>query len=132
MRRPRCTACTGASRLRGKWDEKMTVEVEVPANITATVRLPGARMEDVMENGKAVQASAGISGVRQVNEGVFLNAGSGSYGFEIGVPEGALRAREEQVPPASLRSRVGMTRVGVLDAALKGRSSTMTPVRKDR
>jgi alpha-L-rhamnosidase len=71
-------------RVASSWevkDGKMTMQVEVPANATATVRLPGARMEDVTENGKAAQAGTGISGVRQDEGAVFAEVGSGSYEF---------------------------------------------------
>jgi alpha-L-rhamnosidase len=62
-------------------DGKMTLSVEVPANSTTTVRLPAAKVEDVTESGKELQAAASISGVRQGDGAVFLDAGSGSYEF---------------------------------------------------
>jgi alpha-L-rhamnosidase len=62
-------------------DGKMTLSVEVPANSTTTVRLPGAKVEDVKESGKELQVAASISGVRQGDGAVFLDAGSGSYEF---------------------------------------------------
>jgi len=62
-------------------DGKMTLSVEVPANSTTTVRLPAAKVEDVTESGKELQAAASISSVRQGDGAVFLDAGSGSYEF---------------------------------------------------
>ena len=56
-------------------DGKMTMTVEVPANATATVRLPGARSEEVREGGRALE------GARQSEDGVLLDVGSGSYEF---------------------------------------------------
>ena len=62
-------------------DGKMTMDVEVPANTMATLRLPGAQVEEVQENGKALSSDAGISNVRQDDGTVVLDAGSGSYEF---------------------------------------------------
>ncbi|HEV2399480.1 MAG TPA: glycoside hydrolase family 78 protein [Candidatus Sulfotelmatobacter sp.] len=62
-------------------DAKMTMDVEVPANTTATVRLPGARVEDVMESGKALQAG---SNVQQEDGAVLTEIGSGKYEFVYG------------------------------------------------
>ncbi len=68
-------------------DGKMTMSIEVPANTTATVRLPGAKVEDVTEGGKPVQAEAGMSGVRQDGDAVFANVGSGTYEFSYAYPQ---------------------------------------------
>jgi alpha-L-rhamnosidase len=56
-------------------DGKMTMDVEVPVNTTATVRLPGARLADVTEGGKALQ------GGRDGEDAAFVDLGSGSYEF---------------------------------------------------
>ncbi len=64
-------------------DGKMKLRVEVPANTTATIRLPKAGLEQVTESGKALQSSPGISGVRQGDDAVFAEAGSGIYGFDF-------------------------------------------------
>ena len=68
-------------KVASSWEVKdgmMTMEVEVPANTTATVRLPGARLEDLREGGKAV---AGAFGAKQAEDAVVLDAGSGTYEF---------------------------------------------------
>jgi len=62
-------------------DGTMTMKVEIPANSSATVRLPGARVEDVTESGKALGSGAAISGAKQIDDAVVLEAGSGSYEF---------------------------------------------------
>jgi alpha-L-rhamnosidase len=64
-------------------DGKMTLRVEVPANATASVRLPKAKLEQVTESGKPVQLSPGISGARQSDDAVFAEVGSGSYVFDF-------------------------------------------------
>ena len=62
-------------------DGKMTLSVEIPANTTATVRLPKAKLEQVTESGKPLQSSPGISGQRQSDDAVVVEVGSGSYVF---------------------------------------------------
>jgi alpha-L-rhamnosidase len=62
-------------------DGKMTLSVELPANTTATVRLPRAKLEQVTESGKPLQSSPGISGLRQSDDVVVMEVGSGSYVF---------------------------------------------------
>src|SRR5713226_577899 len=64
-------------------DGKMTVAIEVPANTTATVRLPKAKLGEVSEGGKPLADRADISGARQAGEAVVLEVGSGKYVFEI-------------------------------------------------
>jgi len=62
-------------------DGKMTLNVEVPANTTATVCLPKAKLGQVMESGKQLPSSPGISGLRQTDDAVVMEVGSGSYVF---------------------------------------------------
>jgi alpha-L-rhamnosidase len=62
-------------------DGKMTLRVEIPANTTATVRLPKAKLEQMTESGKPLQSSPGISGSRQSDDAVFAELGSGNYVF---------------------------------------------------
>jgi alpha-L-rhamnosidase len=62
-------------------DGKMTLNVEVPANTTATVRLPKAKLEQVTENGRPLPSSPGTSGWRQSDGAVVVEVGSGSYVF---------------------------------------------------
>lgn len=69
-------------KVGSSWEMKdgtMTMDVEVPANTTATVRLPGAHLRDVRENGKTLESSAGVSNARQEQDAVLLDAGSGVY-----------------------------------------------------
>jgi alpha-L-rhamnosidase len=62
-------------------DGKLTVRIEVPANTTATVRLPKARLEEVSEEGKSLAGRGDISGARQAGDAVVLEVGSGKYVF---------------------------------------------------
>jgi alpha-L-rhamnosidase len=63
-------------------DGKLTLTAEVPANTTATVRLPQAKLEQVSEGGKPVAGRAEFSKGRQERDAVVLFVGSGSYSFE--------------------------------------------------
>jgi alpha-L-rhamnosidase len=62
-------------------DGKLTMKIEVPANSSATVRVPGAKLEDVSEGGKALAGRGDISKARQAGDAVELEVGSGKYVF---------------------------------------------------
>jgi len=62
-------------------DGKMTLNIEIPANTTATVRLPGAKLADVIENGKPLSKAKGIKSSQQADDAVVLEVGSGQYKF---------------------------------------------------
>jgi alpha-L-rhamnosidase len=75
---------TPYGRVASAWKldgQAFELAVEVPANTTATVRLPGARLADVREGGQAVAAAAGLSGARQDGADVVVEAGAGAYRF---------------------------------------------------
>ncbi|MFZ0922277.1 MAG: alpha-L-rhamnosidase C-terminal domain-containing protein, partial [Candidatus Acidiferrales bacterium] len=63
-------------------DGKMTLKIEVPANTTATVRLPKAKREEVSEGGKPLTGRADIRRARQTEDAVVLEVGSGKYVFQ--------------------------------------------------
>jgi alpha-L-rhamnosidase len=63
-------------------DGKMTLRVEIPPNTTATVKLPGASLQDVSEGGKPLSGRAEFSGIKQVGDAVLLDIGSGKYEFQ--------------------------------------------------
>jgi alpha-L-rhamnosidase len=65
-------------------DGKMTVKIRVPANTTATVRLPNAKLEEVSEGGKPLAGRADISRAQQTGDAVVLDVGSGEYVFRSG------------------------------------------------
>jgi alpha-L-rhamnosidase len=60
---------------------RFALDVEIPPNATATVRLPGARRADVTEDGKALANGNGITASRQEGETVVVDVGSGRYSF---------------------------------------------------
>ena len=63
-------------------DGKMMLKIEVPANTTATVRVPHAKLEEVREGGKPLEGRSDISRARQAEGAVVLEVGSGKYVFE--------------------------------------------------
>ncbi|MGC1620399.1 MAG: alpha-L-rhamnosidase C-terminal domain-containing protein, partial [Candidatus Acidiferrum sp.] len=63
-------------------DGKLTVTIEVPANTTATVRLPNAKPEEVSESAKPLAGRTDISHLRQAGDATVFDVGSGKYIFE--------------------------------------------------
>jgi len=61
---------------------KFTLNVEVPPNTTATVRLPGARLEQVTEGQKPLVGRTDLLGARQAGDAALADIGSGRYSFE--------------------------------------------------
>ena len=59
----------------------MTLDVTVPPNTTATVRLPGARANKVQESGHPLAEAKGVGAAQQLDDAVALTVGSGSYQF---------------------------------------------------
>jgi alpha-L-rhamnosidase len=72
-------------------DGTFTLDVEVPPNATATVRLPGAHLADVTEGDHALAAGNGIASSRQDGEAAVVEIGSGEYRFRY--PAGPAAAR---------------------------------------
>ena len=62
--------------------QKMVLNVEVPPNTTATIRLPKANPADVKESGRSLQNSESITDIHQDGTAVLMRAGSGRYSFE--------------------------------------------------
>ncbi len=63
-------------------DGRFTLTIEVPANATAMVRLPKAKLEQVTEGQKPLTGRTDILGTRQVGDVVIIEVGSGNYVFE--------------------------------------------------
>lgn len=60
---------------------EMEVRVTIPANTTGTVLLPGADVETVLENGKALAQVPDIHDIQTQGTDVRITLGSGSYQF---------------------------------------------------
>ena len=72
-------------------DGKLTMTIEVPANTSATVRVPGAKLDGVSEGGKALAERADVLKARQVGNAVELEVGSGKYVFVSAYSAGATK-----------------------------------------
>ena len=90
---PLTWAVTGYKSIRGevatRWEKKgnaLTLDVTIPANTTATIRIPAAQAADVTEGGKALDGAEGIK-VEKVQDGhAVLSVGSGVYRFATKTP----------------------------------------------
>ncbi|WP_124051907.1 alpha-L-rhamnosidase [Priestia endophytica] len=65
-------------------NEDIEIEVEIPANTTATITLPSTRLENVRESGALLDATAGIYKSYEKEGNVILKVGSGFYSFKYG------------------------------------------------
>jgi alpha-L-rhamnosidase len=65
-------------------DQKMIVNVEIPPNTTATVRLLKTKLSNVKESGKSLENSEAITDIHQDGDAVVIHIGSGRYSFEYG------------------------------------------------
>ena len=63
-------------------DGKLTLEVSIPANTTATVFVPTSEASSITESGKPVAKSPGISFLREENGAAVFTVGSGNYAFK--------------------------------------------------
>ena len=75
-----------------KWSfakDRFRLAVGIPANAQATVRLPGAQLEDVSVDGKSPAESVGIHSVSQTRNAVLVAIGSGNYEFSYPAPTSA-------------------------------------------
>ncbi len=72
----------------------LTMDVEIPANTTATVYIPASIASDVTESGKAVTAESDIKISGNEKGYVVVNVGSGVYHFVVS-GKGAENAKKE-------------------------------------
>ncbi len=73
----------------GKDTTAFTLNTEVPPNSSASVRLPGTRVEDVLESEARIEIKPGIRSFRQDGDDVVVEIGSGRYRFAYSIsPEG--------------------------------------------
>ncbi|CAG7618591.1 Alpha-L-rhamnosidase [Paenibacillus solanacearum] len=72
---------TAASGWSKQPDGRLSVEITVPPNTTASVELPQALLADVQESGRELAAAEGILSREQAEGHVRLSLGSGTYTF---------------------------------------------------
>ncbi len=78
--------------------DRLTIDVRVPPNTAATVRLPGATLAQVTEGPSAVASSAGLTSAVQDGDAVVAELGSGDYSFSY--PTVALRRSARSPVPS--------------------------------
>lgn len=78
-------------------NNEMEVRVTIPANTTGTVLLPGADVQTVLENGKAVDQVADIHEIQTQGSDVRIALGSGSYQFTYKVIQADQEVNAQQV-----------------------------------
>ncbi len=62
-------------------DDDFRMSVRIPPNTRATIRLPGASLDEVFESGEPLRSALGIEASRQNGDVVVVEAGSGKYVF---------------------------------------------------
>ena len=62
---------------------KYILNVEVPANTTAKVFLPGKDINKISESGKLIKENKSFSNIKKVDNKYLLSIGSGKYCFEV-------------------------------------------------
>jgi alpha-L-rhamnosidase len=62
-------------------NEEFQLDITVPPNTHATVRLPHAELPHVTESGQTLDGADGIVGAYQLGEAVIVEVGSGQYRF---------------------------------------------------
>ena len=63
---------------------QFSLDVTVPANMTASVSVPATRADAVRENGRALDGAPGVMSVRAGAGTVVIEIGSGHYAFRAG------------------------------------------------
>ncbi len=77
---------TPYGKVRSAWKyegNQLVVEVEIPANTTASVYLPATEPTAISEGGKALAVVKEVTLVGKAGDRVVVQVGSGSYRFEI-------------------------------------------------
>lgn len=74
--------------IRSGWERDggmMKIEMAIPPNTRATVRLPGAELDEVRLDGASLKEGDGVLKMRQDGEDTVVEVGSGAYGFAYGI-----------------------------------------------
>jgi alpha-L-rhamnosidase len=60
-----------------------TFNVEIPPNTRATMRIPSAKIKNILEQGKKLKETHGILNTTQEIDTAVINLGSGRYSFSV-------------------------------------------------
>ncbi|MGH1565114.1 family 78 glycoside hydrolase catalytic domain [Mumia sp. DW29H23] len=77
---------SGYGTIRSRWSRKngrLTLQVTVPVNSTATVRIPASSVAAVSEHGKPATRADGVRDLRVEGDVVVGEVGSGTYQFTV-------------------------------------------------
>lgn len=73
-------------RIESAWrvtDDRVVYSFTVPANTTATLRVPAKNMESISENGKPVGSVEGVLLSEHIDGNAVIELGSGKYEFTV-------------------------------------------------
>ena len=73
-------------RISSSWNVmngKLTMEIGIPPNCTAEIRIPASDFELILESGRKVVSAEGLKLLRNEAEAVVFEVGSGQYLFEV-------------------------------------------------
>ncbi len=87
--RARCDSLHGPIRSEWVWgaaEGRLTLNVEIPANTTATIHVPAAADSRVEETAGAREAAGSLRPARRENGAAVFEVGSGSYQFVVTRP----------------------------------------------
>jgi len=92
-------------RIGSSWkirDDNLTLEIQIPANTTAHVRIPAYSLAAIRENGIAVEKIEGVLDARLEGGTAILHIGSGDYTFESSNAAISSSARRKPICPLEL------------------------------
>jgi len=87
----KCSYDSIHGRIMSNWKReggKLTMEVTIPANTTATVYVPAKDAAGVTESGKLAAKADGVKSLRMEHNAAVYAVGSGTYRFQSTLPEG--------------------------------------------
>jgi alpha-L-rhamnosidase len=73
--------------IKSEWkkeDNRFVLDIEIPANTTATIYLPAAEASGIRENGKPAINNQDFHSVKMENGRTVIKTGSGKYSFTVG------------------------------------------------
>jgi alpha-L-rhamnosidase len=66
-----------------KENQQLQLDVEIPANTTATIYIPAAKAESIKESGKTLSAVKELKLRRKEGDYILVEVGSGEYHFTV-------------------------------------------------